>query len=221
MTRLKTFVVSTAAISLLLALSSPASAQKLYRWTDKDGKVHYSDQVPPEAVDNARSELNDQGITVKKVDRAMTAEERAAQEAAAEEAAEQARLAEEKARNDDMLLTSYPDEAALERSYQERFDLLDQSIESARIGVQSQQKSLGELLAHAAGLEKAGKVVPASINQSIELARRQLGEQTEYLKRRETEREALQAEHASAVVNYRRIKAEADARHAESAASAR
>ena len=214
--------LATATIgALLLALVAPANAQKLYRWTDKDGKVHYSDQVPPEAVDNARSELNDQGIAVKNTERAMTAEERAAQEAAAEAAAEQARLAEEKARNDDMLLSSYPDEAALERSYKERFDLLDQSIESARIGVQSQQKSLTELLTHAAGLEKAGKIVPAGINQSIELARRQLGEQSEYLKRRETEREALKVEHAAAVINYREVKAKADANRAEREAAAR
>lgn len=221
MTRLKTLIIASAATSLMLVLCAPANAQKLYRWTDKDGKVHYSDQVPPEAVDNARSELNDQGITVNKVERALTAEERAAQKAAAEQAAEQARLAEEKARNDEMLLTSYPDEAALERSYQERFDLLDQSIESARIGVQSQQKSLGELLAHAAGLEKSGKPVPAGINQSIELARRQLGEQTDYLKHREAEREALKAEHQSAILHYREIKAAADARRAEREASAR
>ena len=214
MTRFQALAIATAG-ALLLTVASPASAQKLYRWTDMDGKVHYSDQVPPEAVDNARSELNEQGITVKNTERAMTAEERAAQEAAAEEAAKQAELAEERARQDDMLLTSYPDEAALERSYQERFDLLDQSIESARMGVQSQQKSLTDLLAHAAGLEKAGKIVPASINQSIELARRQLGEQTEYLKRRESERELLKTDHETAIVHYREVKAEAEAKQAE------
>ena len=214
MTRFQALAIATAG-ALLLTVASPASAQKLYRWTDKDGKVHYSDQVPPEAVDNARSELNEQGITVKNTERALTEDERAARDAELAAAAEKARIEAEKARQDDMLLTSYPDEAALERSYQERFDLLDQSIESARMGVQSQQKSLTDLLAHAAGLEKAGKIVPASINQSIELARRQLGEQTEYLKRRESERELLKTDHETAIVHYREVKAEAEAKQAE------
>jgi hypothetical protein len=31
----------------LLALACAASAQTAYRWTDKDGKVHYADQPPP------------------------------------------------------------------------------------------------------------------------------------------------------------------------------
>lgn len=204
---------------LLATFAFPVAAQKLYRWTDKDGKVHYSDQVPPDAVDNARSELNDQGIAIKKVERAMTAEERAALEAEAEALAEQQRLTEEKARHDDMLLTSYPDEAALERAYTERFDLLDQSIESARIGVQSQRKSLGDLLAHAAMLEKSGKPVPASINQSIALARKQLAEQSEYTVRREEERKALETEHTTAIANYREIKAKFEKERAENSSN--
>jgi glutaredoxin len=31
------------------ALLASASAQEVYRWTDKNGKVHYGDQPPPEA----------------------------------------------------------------------------------------------------------------------------------------------------------------------------
>lgn len=31
----------------VLALSCMAAQADLYRWTDKDGKVHYSDQLPP------------------------------------------------------------------------------------------------------------------------------------------------------------------------------
>ncbi|MEZ5464181.1 MAG: DUF4124 domain-containing protein [Lysobacteraceae bacterium] len=215
MTRLGNITIAIAAGTLLLAIANPAAAQKLYRWTDKDGKVHYSDQVPPEAVENARSELNKQGVAVKQVDRALTTEERAERDAAAAAAAEQARIDAEKARQEDMLLTSYPTEEALERSYRERFDLLDQSISSTRTGVQSQQKSLNDLLEHAASLERAGKPVPATINQSIELARRQLDEQSSYLAQREKEREALTGEHASAILNYREVKAAAEAKQAE------
>lgn len=38
-------------LSLVLMLTvSAALAQGVYRWTDKDGKVHYSDQPPPPTV---------------------------------------------------------------------------------------------------------------------------------------------------------------------------
>lgn len=41
-----------AAISLLslAVLASGADAQNLYRWVDKSGKVHYSDQPPPKDI---------------------------------------------------------------------------------------------------------------------------------------------------------------------------
>lgn len=34
----------------LAVLASGADAQSLYRWVDKDGKVHYSDQPPPKEI---------------------------------------------------------------------------------------------------------------------------------------------------------------------------
>jgi glutaredoxin len=34
----------------LAVLASGANAQTLYRWVDKDGKVHYSDQPPPKEI---------------------------------------------------------------------------------------------------------------------------------------------------------------------------
>src|SRR5688572_13272381 len=97
MTRL---FLSLAVIAALLA-AGPADAQKrapakkLYRWIDKDGKVQFSDSLPPEAIDQARTELNNAGRVVADVDRAMTAEERAAAEQAAREAAERAAAEEQ------------------------------------------------------------------------------------------------------------------------------
>lgn len=33
---------------LLLLVAGPAAAQKVYKWVDKDGNVHFGDSVPPE-----------------------------------------------------------------------------------------------------------------------------------------------------------------------------
>ena len=42
----------------------------LYKWTDGRGVVHYSDQLPPDAVNRASTELNRQGLTVRKTEQA-------------------------------------------------------------------------------------------------------------------------------------------------------
>lgn len=190
--RLLSLVIATA----LLAGAGWADAQqkKLYRWTDKDGKVHYSDHVPPEAIENARSEINQRGIKVGEVDRAMTAEEQAAAKVAAQEAEAQRKAEEEQAKLDTVLLSSYGSVGELERAFNERFDLLEQSLESARVGIRSQEKSLADLLSHAAGLQRQNKPVPENIKSSIDTAQRQVGQQREYLARREAEKAALDAE---------------------------
>ncbi len=200
-------------LALLIALVAcgSAEAQKLYRWTDKDGKVHYSDHVPPEAVENARDELNKSGMKVGGVDRALTAEELAADKQRRKTEAELQAAAAEQEKLDSILLGSFGSIAELERSFAERFDLLDQSLESARIGIVSQEKSLADLLAHAAGLERQGKPVPANINSSIEMAKTQVTQQREYLAKREAEKVSLQTEFETTKTRYARLSAEREA----------
>ncbi len=181
------------------------STKKLYRWVDKDGKVRYTDQLPPEAARDRRDELNSQGITVKTNQRALTVEEKAAKQA------EDQRLAEQQAQEDDikkrdaMLTGAYPTEGDLQRAYTERFNLVEQSIESARIGIRSQEKSQAELLRHAASLEREGKPVDKKTQDQITLSRKQVDEQRAFLARREAERLALQKEFDAALARYREL----------------
>lgn len=192
---------------LLSLLSAPVLAQKLYRWVDAEGKVHYTDTLPPEAVDQARDEINSSGVTVNRVERALTEEERAAKRIADAEAERQANLKAEQDKMDAALMGSYATEADLARAYRERFDLLDQSLEAARVGIRSQEKSLEDQLAHAASLERGGKPVPATVQSSIAASRKQVEEQREYLRRRETELQNLQAEYDRILQRYRLLKA--------------
>ncbi len=77
-------------------------ARKTYRWVDDQGVVHFGDQIPPEYANQDRDIVNEQGITVERVtvnapEVDQTAEERAAAQ----------RAAEEVARRDAILLSTY------------------------------------------------------------------------------------------------------------------
>jgi len=196
------------ASALVLSLvSAPVLAQKLYRWVDAEGKVHYTDALPPEAVNQARDEINSSGVTVNRVDRALTEEERAAKRIADAEAERLANIKAEQDKMDAALMGSYATEADLARAYRERFDLLDQSLEAARVGIRSQEKSLEDQLAHAGSLERGGKPVPATVQSSIAASRKQVEDQREYLRRREAELQNLQAEYDRILERYRLLKA--------------
>lgn len=195
-------IAISAALMLGVGLADAQQKKKLYRWTDQDGNVHYSDHVPPEAIENARSEINQQGMKVGEVDRALTSEEQIAAREAQKIAEQQRKLDEEQEKRDQILLSSYGSVAELDRAFEERFDLLEQTLESARVGIRSQEKSLADLLAHAAGLQRQNKPVPDSIRSSIELAQRQVAQQREYFAGREAEKAVVDKEYQQTRERY-------------------
>lgn len=93
-------------ISVLLVMSSTASAReehKLYKWTDADGNVYYSDSVPAEFAERPKAVLNEQGVAVGELEGKKT-EEQLAQERREEEL----RIEEElQQRADQALLNTY------------------------------------------------------------------------------------------------------------------
>jgi hypothetical protein len=198
-------VVLSCICALLTHDVDAQGGKKLFRWTDESGKVHYTDQLPPEAAKNARDRLNDKGRAVESVDRAMTAEERAAFEIERARLAEEGRRAEEQAKMDSVLVGSYPTEEDLSRAFKERFELIDRSIESAQVGITSQEKSLTDLLEHAARLERDGKPVPDGVVKSIQNTRHQSMDQRKILEKRQSERGALQQEYDTTLERYRQL----------------
>ena len=95
-----------AACALLAAGTCEA---QLYKWVDENGKVQYSDTIPPAANDRARKELRADGLVKNNTERAATVEEKrlAAQRAADEAKAKEARAEQE--RKDKALLSTYAD----------------------------------------------------------------------------------------------------------------
>ena len=133
-----------------LCIAVPASAQKLYRWVDKDGVVHYTDSVPPEYAELDRDILNKQGVRIGGEEGAKTEEERAeeARLAAEEQAAREAKVAA--ARRDQILLDTYLSIEEIELLRDRRVELLE-----ARIKVTEQY--LNNLRKRMVNLEREAK----------------------------------------------------------------
>ena len=134
---MKQLILSLAVIGAIMAVGT-AEAQKksppkkLYRWVDKDGKVQFSDSLPPEAIDQARTELNNSGRVVADVDRALTPEERAAADAAAAEADRLEAEAERTRKTEEAMLASYETEDDLRNSQATKVTMLQQTLEEER-----------------------------------------------------------------------------------------
>jgi hypothetical protein len=72
---MRLLIVATASIILLPLASIASEHQKLFRWVDENGVVHYGDSVPPEYADVEKQVLNHHGVTIAVVRGKKTAEE--------------------------------------------------------------------------------------------------------------------------------------------------
>jgi hypothetical protein len=129
-------LIRTGAVVLLIAalvLPSDSNAQqgterKMYKWTDENGIVHYTETIPPEYANRDREVLNDQGVRVATEEGEVTPEERAELErrAAIAESERQERL--DVARRDRMLLETYISVTDIEDLRDRRIELLGSQI---------------------------------------------------------------------------------------------
>jgi hypothetical protein len=200
------------AILLTLAVAGMAQAQdkggpKLYRWVDKQGKVHYDDALPPEAVNQARREFNPKtGTATGSVDRALTAEERAQLAAAAQAEADAAAVSNERKRQEDIMMASYETEGELRRAYGERIGLLKMTLESTDISIKSLGENLASMLSQASDSELENRKVIADRQAAIrELHAERLKQQVLQLNRR-ADLNALNAEFARMLARYRELR---------------
>ena len=209
------------AVLLALAGAGIAHAQtgpKLYRWVDKQGKVHYDQALPPEAVDQARREFNAKtGNATGSVDRALTPEERAQQAAAAQAALAAGAAAGEQKRQEDIMMASYATEADLTRTYNERIALLKLTKEATELSIKSLSENLATILAQASDAELGKRKVMDERVQTIRQMHAEKLKQQSFQFTRAAELEALKGEYARMLARYRELRAPQTAPAAEPA----
>ena len=129
----------------LFAITSNAEAG-LYKWTDDRGIIHYSDQMPADAVNRANQQLSRQGLTVSKTEKARPS----TQPVGASEADElRIRQAERDkllaARRDRALVESYSNEKEIDLAKARAVATIDGQMESAQSYIAQMQKRRDEL----------------------------------------------------------------------------
>lgn len=193
---------------LLAGGLSAEEKKKLYRWVDKDGKVQISDQLPPEAVNQARKEINAKGqsTTSSTVGRALTDEERAAQEKLSLDEAAAKKVTDQQARIEQAMMINYSTEDDLRRTYKDRIDLLQQTIESTDISIKSIRGSLTGMLAQASEAELTNKPIDPVRQKQIQGLHAEMLNQQDSQAARYGEVKTMEDEFATVLARYRELR---------------
>ena len=196
---------------LLACLAGGARAeekQKLYRWVDKSGQVHYGDSVPAEYAEQDRDVLNKQGVKIGREEGTITPEEAAAK--AAEDKATRDEL--KRKLRDRVLIQTYQSVKELEVLRDTRLELVD-----AQLTIQEQ--SLSNLRAQRAQIERiasryaprsaepGAKPLPDELAADLERSASDIATQESNLVRRREERESIRLTFEADIKRYQELRA--------------
>lgn len=205
---------STAAAAFLATLvivapCNDAAAQKIRRWVDDDGVVHYSEFVPPEFANRDRDVLNEHGIAVDFEQGEITEEERAEMARLAEEEEARRSEAEAIARRDRILLDTYLSVEEIEALRDRRLQLMESQIKVTEQYLANLRKRLGALQREADRLSKNATTeagLPAELALDISRTTASISLYEENLHRARSEQNSLNEAFAADIARFVELK---------------
>jgi hypothetical protein len=130
------------AVPSFVAAQQKTQVNKLYRWVDEKGGVHYDDHVPPEYSKVERNVLNTHGVQVGFEEGELTPEKRAEQERIKAEQEKERVAKEEARRHDKMLIDTYLSVSDIEDLRDRRVELLESQIKVTELYLANLRKRL-------------------------------------------------------------------------------
>lgn len=152
MRRLGAILLIVAAVALPPTVSAQArrnDGTKVYKYTDSNGVIRYSDSIPAEHASRDRDVLNDQGVAVAFEEGEITAEERAVMEERERRLEAERAAKADVARHDRMLLETYLSVSDIEELRDRRLELLESQIKVTELYLGNLRKRLVGLQAEA------------------------------------------------------------------------
>ncbi len=190
------------------AYGASNTQQKLYRWVDKNGQVHYGDSIPPEYAEQDRDVLNKHGVPVGREEGLVTPEEARAK-AAADKAAKDIQIQKQRDRT---LLQVY-------QSVEEIEVLRDRRLELIEAQLTIQQQSLANLRAKHVQLEKQAtrflphsqepdaQPIPDELKLDIQRSASDIATQQQNLDKKRLERETIRTTFGADIKRFKELKA--------------
>ena len=205
--RLTELALVSAMTAMLAVAVTPAHA-KLYKWVDEHGVVHYTDTMPPDAVNKGNVELSKQGVEIKKTDPAGGPEARRAREAEEERRQQATKDQQETLRRDRAVLDSYTSEQDIDLAKTRSLKTVEQAVQSAQGYIDQLNKRREALVAKKADVKD--KAASAANDRDLARIDDDIARQTELVARKRAEMTALIVKYDSDKERWRAAKVRAD-----------
>lgn len=178
---------------LILLVSFPALAGKLYSWVDEHGKTHYGNTVPPQYAQQGNTELNKRGAVVKKTDAALTPEQRKAKEDELAQQKEDEKKVLEQKRRDKALLNTYTTEKEIDLVRDRNLQQGELQLQSMELRTKQIQPQLDQARKRKEDLVAKKRPLPPDLQQELEEKGKELQRLQEMIRQKRAEMDAIRA----------------------------
>lgn len=200
---------SIAAVVVALALATVSAHAATYKWVDDQGVVHYSDKIPPEAVNKGNTVLDKNAVPIRRTDPPLTPEQRRAK---AEEEARQQQLAKDRElieRRDRALLATYTVESEIDLARNRALSTIDAQVQSSAAYTGNLSKRKAELESKKAAL--GDKPVPAVMERELTNINTELAKQADLVAAKQREIVAVNAKYDADKKRWKELRAATEA----------
>lgn len=196
--------------AMLCLVASTTQAQSSYRWVDDQGETHYGQTVPPEYKDYGYVRLGPDGTVLERVEPALDPEE--VIERRRQRREQEQREAEQRNREarDRMLLATYSSEDKLRETLDMQLAGLQSQRASTRQALKLVENRFETLVGRAARLDRDGRAIPDSLQDSIDETREELRNLRADLDRLDQREQAARDRFAADLERYRELTAPAE-----------
>lgn len=190
---------------LIVAGAHAADGPTIKKCKDATGKWHYGDTAAEECARSQVTEITDEGTTKKVIAAPPTEQELKAREAQRETIEAEKAKAEEQARKDALLLSTYGVEDDIIYVRDRKIAQIEASIKASEETLKSLRAALTRMEAQAADESKDAKAAKATA-KNIELTRGQITRHEAAVAVKRQEQETLRKQYALELERYRQLK---------------
>ena len=185
----------------------PVVAQSaLYRWVDAKGKVHYSDQVPPEDARHERKVIDSKsGRTIDTIERSKTLEELQELKRLQKIRAEEREREEQRRYKDRVLLLTYQSTAEIIAARDTKIQTIENTIENVMGSRKTQKARLNEARNRAADFERSSRPIPKRVLDDLKMLKSQVEQSDQYISNKRKEQEQIRKEFAVYISRYNEL----------------
>jgi hypothetical protein len=194
------------ALLAAILVAGTASAAGLYKWTDDQGAVHYSDKAPPEMPAKGATVLDKQGRSIKKIDPPLKPEEIKAKADEDERQRALAKARDDQARKDKALMQSYSSENEIDLARTRALTTIDTQVKAAQAYSTDLVRRQKDIAKRKEGY--GGKPIPVELQHESDAVDTELSRQTILIRQKQEEQTMVTAKYDTIKERWRQILAD-------------